>query len=116
MGVERYNGCPMPQVKDLLNSRVAHTFVGRAEELGLLLQILEPDGPLVVHLHGIAGSGKSTLLAMFALRVRAAGATVIRLDCCRIEPTETGLLSELAASVGGVLAAPEEIAARLGRM
>jgi len=46
----------MRQVKDLLNSRVAHTFVGRTEELALLLQTVEPDGPLVVHLHGIAGS------------------------------------------------------------
>jgi hypothetical protein len=64
----------MPKVKDLLKSRVAHTFVGRTEELGLLLHTLEPDGPLVVHLHGIAGSGESTLLDVFTQRARATGA------------------------------------------
>ena len=106
----------MPQVKDLLNSRVAHTFVGRTEELGLLLQTLEPDGPLVVHLHGIAGSGKSTLLDVFTQRARATGATIVRFDCRNIEPTEAGLLAELVAATGGVPASPEEIAIRLGQV
>jgi predicted alpha/beta-fold hydrolase len=85
----------MPQLKDLLDRRLARDFVGRTEELGSLLQTLDPDGPLVVYLHGIAGSGKSTLLHMFAQRARVAGATVIQLDCKGIEPTETGLVSEL---------------------
>jgi hypothetical protein len=106
----------MPQLKDLLDRRVAHTFVGRKAELDLLLQTLEPDGPLVVHLHGIAGSGKSTLLDVFAQRARVAGATVIRLDCCGIEPTEAGLLSELTAATGGGPGTPEEIAIRLGQV
>ena len=106
----------MALVKDLLNSRVAHTFVGRTEELALLLQTLEPDGPLVVHLHGIAGSGKSTLLDVFAQQARAAGATVVRFDCRSIEPTEAGLLSELAAATGGTSGTPEEIAIRLGQV
>jgi AAA ATPase domain len=68
----------MPQLRDLLDRRLALSFVGRTEELGLLLQTLDPDGPLVVHLHGIAGSGKSTLLDVFAQQARAAGATVVR--------------------------------------
>lgn len=106
----------MPQVRDLLDRRLALSFVGRTEELGLLLQTLDPDGPLVVHLYGIAGSGKSTLLDVFAQRARAARATVVRLDCSSIEPTETGLLSELAAATGGAPGTPEEIAARLGQV
>jgi len=106
----------MPQVKDLLDRRLARDFVGREEELALLLQTLEPDGPLVAHLYGIAGSGKSTLLDVFAQRARLAGATVIRLDCRGIEPTETGLLSELAAATGGAPGIPETIAVRLGQV
>jgi transcriptional regulator len=104
----------MLHLKDLLDRRLARDFHGRTEELGFLLQTLDPDGPLVVYLHGIAGSGKSTLLDVFAQRARAAGATVIRLDCRGIEPTETGLLSELAVATGGASGTPEEIAVRLG--
>jgi hypothetical protein len=112
--VERHRN--MPQVKDLLDRRLARDFVGREEELALLLQTLEPDGPLVAHLYGIAGSGKSTLLDVFAQRARLAGATVIRLDCRGIEPTETGLLSELAAATGGAPGIAETIAVRLGQV
>src|SRR5215471_6578923 len=104
------------QVKHLLDRRMAHSFVGRAEELGLLMKILEPEGPLVVHLHGIAGSGKSTLLDVFAQRARAEGATIVRFDCRSIEPTETGFLFELAAATGGRPGTPEEIAVRLGQV
>src|SRR6266481_2194130 len=106
----------MPQLKDLLDRRLARDFVGREEELGLLLQTLEPDGPLAVYLYGIAGSGKSTLLDVFVQRARVAGATVIRLDCRGIEPTEAGLLAELAVATGGTPGAPEEIAVRLGQV
>src|SRR5262249_46010915 len=104
------------QVKDLLDRRVAHNFVGRVEEISLLLDTLKPDGPIVVHLHGIAGSGKSTLLDVFAKRARVAGATVVRFDCSSIEPPETGLLAELAAATGGTPGTPEEIALRLGEV
>src|SRR5947209_20463067 len=64
-------------------------------------------------LHGIAGTGKSTLLEAFTQRARAAGATVIRLDCRTIEPTEAGFLSELIAATGGAPSSPQEVAARL---
>jgi CheY-like chemotaxis protein len=106
----------MPQLKDLLDRRVALAFVGRTEELGFLLQTLDQDGPLVVYVHGIAGSGKSTLLEAFIRRARGAGATVIRLDCQAIEPTEAGLLSELAVATGGAPSSPQDMAARLGRV
>ena len=106
----------MPQVKDLLERRLARDFVGRAEELAILHRTLEPDGPLVVHVYGIAGSGKSTLLDVFALRARAAGAIVIRLDCGGIEPTEVGLLTELTQATGGPAGTAAEIASRLGEI
>ncbi|HUE21820.1 MAG TPA: winged helix-turn-helix domain-containing protein [Bryobacteraceae bacterium] len=106
----------MPRVRDLLDRQVAGSFVGRTEELNLLHDILADAGPVVVHLHGIAGIGKSRLLGAFIQVARAEGAIVLRLDCRAIEPTEAGLLSELATASGGVAGPPEEIAARLGRV
>ena len=106
----------MPLLRDLLDRRLAVDFVGRQEELNLLLQTLAPDGPLVMYLHGITGTGKSTLLDAFTRHARAAGATVIRLDCQSVEPTEAGLLSELAVATGGVPGSPREVAARLGQV
>ena len=97
----------MAQLKDLLDRRLAVDFVGRSEELGILLQTLDQDGPLVVYLHGIAGVGKSTLLEAFTQRARAGGATVIRLDCQAIEPTEVRLLSELAVATGAAASSPK---------
>src|SRR5580704_4050014 len=108
--------CVMPRVRDLLDRQVAGSFVGRTEELCLLHDILADEGPVVVHLHGIAGIGKSRLLGAFIQIARAEGATVLRLDCRGIEPTEAGLLSELATASGGVAGAAEKIAARLGRV
>jgi len=104
----------MPRVRDLLDRQVAGSFVGRNEELCSLREILADEGPVVVHLHGIAGIGKSRLLGAFAQSARAEGATVVRLDCRGIEPTEAGLLTKLALASGGALGSAEEIAARLG--
>ena len=61
----------MPRVRDLLDRQVAGSFVGRSEELGLLHDTLADDGPVVVHLHGIAGIGKSRLLGAFCQSRRA---------------------------------------------
>ncbi len=104
----------MPRVRDLLDRQTAGSFVGRTEELCSLRDILADAGPVVVHLHGIAGIGKSRLLSAFIQAARDEGATVIRLDCRGIEPTEAGLLSELALASGGAIGPAEEIAARLG--
>lgn len=104
----------MALLKDLLDRRLARDFVGREEELAFLLSTLDPESPLVAYLYGIAGSGKSSLLDVFARRARMLGATVIRLDCRCIEPTEAGLLSELAMATGGGPGNAEEIAVRLG--
>jgi hypothetical protein len=106
----------MPQVQDLLDRQASGSFVGRLEELCSLHDILADEAPVVVHLHGIAGIGKSRLLGAFVQVARAKGATVVRLDCRSIEPTEAGLLNELAIASGGVIGSAEEIAARLGHV
>jgi hypothetical protein len=106
----------MPRVRDLLDRQVVGDFVGRTEELCGLREILTDEGPVVVHLHGIPGIGKSRLLAAFAHCAQAEGATVIRLDCRGIEPTQAGVLNELAIASGGPPGSAEEIASQLGRV
>src|SRR5260370_1169390 len=81
-------------VKELLAERASEEFVGRADELGALLSMLD-GGPRITLLHGIPGVGKSALLAMFRRRARARGAAVVSLDCRAMEPTERGFLHEL---------------------
>jgi Transcriptional regulatory protein, C terminal len=106
----------MPQVQDLLDRQASGSFVGRTAELCSLRDILADEGPVVVHLHGIAGIGKSRLLGAFIQVARAEGVTVVRLDCRGVEPTEAGLLSELATASGSVNGSAAEIAARLGHV
>ncbi len=106
----------MPRVRDRLDRQLAGSFVGRSEELRLLHETLADEGPVVVHLHGIAGIGKSRLLSAFCQSAREEGATVMWLDCRGVEPTEAGLLTELAMATGGAPGSAEEIAARLGQV
>jgi len=104
------------RIGDLLAQRSVESFVGREEELDLLLQCLQEDGPPVVHVHGIGGIGKSSLLEAFASQARAQGTTVLSLDCRSIEPTEAGFLQELGAMVGGNPFTVEEAASRLNSL
>ena len=106
----------MPRVRELLDRQLAGSFSGRSEELCSLREILADVGPVVAYLHGIAGIGKSRLLGAFAHIAREQGVTVIILDCRGIEPTETGVLTELATAIGGAPGSAEEIAARLGQV
>ena len=105
----------MPLLQELLDRRVAADFVGRKEELSQLLETLESSGPLVMFLHGIAGTGKTSLLEAFSRRARSLAVTIIRLDCQAIEPTEAGLLCELARSAGTLAGSAKEVAASLSR-
>jgi hypothetical protein len=69
----------------------AGSLVGREVELRALVEGLD-DETRVVCIHGIAGIGKSALLSTFLERRRAAGSSVVELDCRIIEPTERGFL------------------------
>lgn len=104
------------RVRDLVQDRLSAAFVGRADELETLLDALEREGPLVLHVHGMAGIGKSALMAVFAERARQAPATVALLDCRTIEPTAPGFLRALRAAIGGSFGTEEEAAARLGEL
>lgn len=87
--------------------------VGRDQERAFLHQVLSPEGPLVVFIHGIGGVGKSTLVEAFASEARARGAIVLRFDSGTIEPTSRGFLDAISTATGGDQTTAEEVAARL---
>lgn len=104
----------MPRrMKDLLAQRALENFVGRTKEMATLLQCLEDECPLVVHIHGIGGVGKSALIQTFSAQAQAQGATVVILDSPLIEPTERGFLHELGNAIGGVAPTMEEVVNKL---
>jgi hypothetical protein len=100
----------MPRrMKDLLAQRALENFVGRTEEMASLLQCLEGECPLVVHIHGIGGVGKSALMQAFSVQAQEQGATVVKLDSPLIEPTERGFLHELGNAIGVETPTLEEV-------
>src|SRR5688572_16179211 len=102
-------------IRQLIDEQ-ATWLVGRDNEMVVLRRLLGEGGPLVVFVHGIAGIGKSALVEAFGVEARAAGATVLRLDCRSIEPTERGFLAALEGITGGELTTAEAAASRLGML
>ncbi len=104
----------MPRrMKDLLAQRALENFVGRTKEMATLLQCLEDECPLVVHIHGIGGVGKSALVRAFSAHAQEQGATVVILDSPLIEPTERGFLQELGNALGGITPTMEDVVNRM---
>ena len=102
-------------IRQLIDEQ-ATWLAGRDDEMDVLRRLLGEGGPLVVFVHGIAGIGKTALVEAFGVEARAAGATVLRLDCRSIEPTEPGFLAALEAKTGGELTTAEAAATRLGEL
>jgi hypothetical protein len=88
-------------------------FVGRDEELAFLEGLTTAPQSSITFLHGIGGMGKSRLLQELARRRRAAGVSVVHIDCRSVEPTEAGFLRELSRVAGGDVATCEEASQRL---
>ncbi|HEY1977375.1 MAG TPA: winged helix-turn-helix domain-containing protein [Candidatus Baltobacteraceae bacterium] len=88
-------------------------FVGRADELGQLDRLTTGPVPSITFVIGIGGIGKSRFLDAFASRRRAAGGTVVRIDCRLVEPTEDGFYEELRRTIGGGIATCEDASQRL---
>jgi hypothetical protein len=91
----------METVGQRIVERAAQRVVGRERELGVLCETLAEDGPLVAFVHGLGGIGKTTLVGAYAELARRRGVTVAAVDCGLVEPTERGLLAELATVAGG---------------
>ncbi|MFN2557641.1 MAG: ATP-binding protein, partial [Nitriliruptorales bacterium] len=86
----------MRTVGDMLAERSGAYLVGREQEQAVLLELLQDEGPLVVVVHGLGGIGKTALVDAFADAARRLGVAVVAVDCRTAEPTERGLLRELA--------------------
>jgi hypothetical protein len=74
------------------------TLRGREYELASLQRVLDPNGPRVAFVYGVAGIGKSALLDAFASSVRGSGTQVWRIDCAAIDPTESSFRAALDAA------------------
>lgn len=72
--------------------------IGRDEERHSVGRLLDPNGPRVCFVHGLAGIGKSTLLSAFRADAAAAGVATWYLDCATVDPTEAGFTRALGAA------------------
>jgi DNA-binding winged helix-turn-helix (wHTH) protein len=98
----------MTETLGALLEQQAGAITGRERERAQLRRLLEPDGPVVAYIHGLAGVGKTTLLHAFAADAREAGAVVLELDGHVVLATER----EFQAALGG--STVEEAAAAVG--
>ncbi|WP_222263263.1 helix-turn-helix transcriptional regulator [Modestobacter marinus] len=97
---------PRGSVSDRLAAAAATALVGRAEERARLTELLRPDGPAAVFVHGPGGIGKTSLVeaTLAALPLRA-----VHLDGRHTEPTVPGALAALGTALG--VPAPPSVAA-----
>ena len=106
-------GATRRSVKGRLD-RAAPALVGREPERTELLRLLQPEGPSVSFIYGLAGVGKSALLRAFAAEVAARHVTVLEFDATAIEPSETGLVAAVSDALGAHLADPIAAADAIG--
>jgi hypothetical protein len=82
----------MSTLADHLTAIGIRRFVGRELELGRLSELLEVDSPVRIgYVYGPGGIGKSSLLTAFGRLAAAAGVTVKRIDCRRLDPAPSTL-------------------------
>ena len=97
----------MVQTLGALLAHQAGEITGRQRERALLRRVLEPDGPVVAYVHGLAGVGKTALVRAFGAEAREVGAAVLELDG-HVVATE----GEFLLALGG--SSVEEAAAAVG--
>jgi DNA-binding winged helix-turn-helix (wHTH) protein len=88
----------MPQTLGALLAQQAGAITGREAERAQLGRLLEPEGPVVAFVHGLAGVGKSTLLRAFAADARAAGFHTVEIDGHITYSTQGAFLAALTGS------------------
>src|SRR5689334_14989316 len=90
----------MAETLGALLEQQASAITGRESERAQLRRLLDPDGPVVGYIHGLAGVGKTTLLHAFAADARAAGWATVELDAHTVHCTQGTVLAALAGSGG----------------
>jgi DNA-binding winged helix-turn-helix (wHTH) protein len=103
----------MTETLGVLLQRQAGTITGRERERAQLGRLLEPDGPVVAYVQGLAGVGKTTLVHAFAADARRAGLATIELDGHVVYPTQGAFLAALTDARGGEPPSLEEAVAQL---
>jgi AAA ATPase-like protein len=88
----------MPQTLGALLAQQAAAITGRDHERAQLRRLLEPGGPVVAYVHGLAGVGKTTLLHAFASDARAAGFATVEIDGHVTYSTRGAFLAALTGS------------------
>src|SRR6187549_77593 len=88
------------RIDEIVTERALRRTVGRGSELRQMALLLEPDGPIVCFVHGMAGIGKTSLVRVFAELARQDGARVIELDGAGFEPSPGGFVGELTTALG----------------
>lgn len=101
------------RARDLIAEQTSRTFVGRSDEIRLLLETLHASGPAVIYIHGIAGIGKSRLLAALLDRAQGKGSRTIACDCRALEPTERGFCRALGTVLRTEVTSAEDAARKL---
>jgi DNA-binding winged helix-turn-helix (wHTH) protein len=105
----------MAQTLGALLAQHAATMTGRGRERAQLGRLLEPEGPVVAYVHGLAGVGKTTLLHAFASDARAAGLETVEIDGHVDYPTHGTFLAALTSAGGDQPPALDEAVAALDR-
>jgi hypothetical protein len=98
----------MPETLGALLAQQACAITGREHERAQLRRLLEPDGPVVAYVYGLAGVGKTTLLHAFTADAREAGFATLELDGHVVLATQREFLAALGGST------VEEAAAAVG--
>ncbi|WP_232668164.1 AAA family ATPase [Pseudonocardia sp. TRM90224] len=89
-------------LSDQLRRARRRRFTGRRTEIDELRAALTVEAPpfSVMFVHGPGGIGKTSLLDVFCDEATGLGATVARIDACRITPTPSGVLAALSTALG----------------
>ena len=110
-------GTPKTQrLRDRLSQHALRSFVGRTQELSEIENLLADPDIRVMFINGIGGIGKSSLLDTFISRASMQGASIIKLDCRTIKPTEEGFLYELNSALGQSYADVEQVVVAIGQL
>ncbi|MBW1915599.1 MAG: protein kinase [Deltaproteobacteria bacterium] len=93
---------PERSISQRLSKSSKGTFVGRKQELNILMSAFEAtELPFVVaYIHGPGGIGKSFLIHHMIDRITSDGCRGIYIDCRDTEPTTTGFFDRLSTSLG----------------